>query len=560
MSKVVESLPKQLATDSLPKDVHRQKRPDVFTWFCVLLSTVSAMLMGYDIGIMSGAILFIQEELHLSLFEEEVVVGSLNLFAAFGSLASGVITNFFGRRKALLVASTLFFVGAVVLAASVDFGLLLVGRLLTGLGVGFAMMIAPLYSAEISPASVRGFLVSFTEVFVNVGILLGYIIGFAFQFLSPAYNWRLMLGAGALPAILLAVGVLVVLPESPRWLVLQGRNEEARDVLRDVVCGKNEAEAQRRLEEIMLANEEEGGDGAGCFSSGCRSLRNRNEAKRMQTSDGEHWITSPLARMYVIAIGINFFQQATGIDALVYYSPVVFKRAGVHGKVGKLGATVGMGVMKLAFVLVATYLLDFVGRKKLLYVSATGIIACLTTVAVTFVLLGLNSAEGDSLIGVNEQKVPARSSVIGEAVTIAAIVAYVAFFSVGFGPISYVLTSEIFPLRHRSTAVGVSVFVNRIVSGTVSLTFLSIAKGVTPAGTFGLFAGLTAMSLLFVWMMVPETKGRTLEEITHLFARPNPAPSIHGVDAARISSCSTRIVELAPTTKEQGTASLTPSS
>ncbi|KAH6556754.1 hypothetical protein KP509_1Z158000 [Ceratopteris richardii] len=514
------------------------KRPDVFTWFCVLLSTVSAMLMGYDIGIMSGAILFIQEEHHLSLFEEEVVVGSLNLFAAFGSLASGVITNFFGRRKALLVASTLFFVGAVVLAASVDFGLLLVGRLLTGLGVGFAMMIAPLYSAEISPASVRGFLVSFTEVFVNVGILLGYIIGFAFQFLSPAYNWRLMLGAGALPAILLAVGVLVVLPESPRWLVLQGRNEEARDVLRDVVCGKNEAEAQRRLEEIMLANEEEGGDGAGCFSSGCRSLRNRNEAKRMQKSDGQHWITSPLARMYVIAIGINFFQQATGIDALVYYSPVVFKQAGVHGKVGKLGATVGMG------------LLDFVGRKKLLYVSATGIIACLTTVAVTFVILGLNSAEGDSLIGVNEQKVPARSSVIGEAVTIAAIVAYVAFFSVGFGPISYVLTSEIFPLRHRSTAVGVSVFVNRIVSGT----------GVTPAGTFGLFAGLTAMSLLFVWMMVPETKGRTLEEITHLFARPNPAPSIHGVDDARISSCSTRIVELAPTTKEQGTASLTPCS
>ncbi|KAH7297136.1 hypothetical protein KP509_26G055300 [Ceratopteris richardii] len=491
---------------------------------------------------MSSAILFIQEELNLSLFEEEVIVGSLNLFAAVGSLGAGFIANFLGRRKALLISSALFLVGAVILAASVNFGWLVVGRLLTGLGVGFAMMIAPLYSAEISPATVRGFLVSFTEVFVNVGILLGYVIGFAFQFLSSAYNWRLMLGAGALPAIFLAVGALFVLPESPRWLVLQGRNEEAKHVLIDVVCGKDEVEAQQRLEEIITANEEEGGGaGCGCFSGGTKKSSNSSSGKSPLgsfLSDLRRFLTSPLARMYVIAIGVNFFQQASGIDALVYYSPVVFKQAGVHDKIGKLGATVGMGVVKLAFVFVATYLLDHVGRKKLLYVSASGVIACLTTVAVTFVLLGLNSAKGDSLIGVSDQKAEtARSSAAGEAVTIAAILAYVAFFSVGFGPISYVLTSEIFPLRHRSTAVGVSVFVNRAVSGTVALTFLSIAKAITPAGIFGLFAGITTVSLLFVWLMVPETKGRTLEDIAHLFAS-----SSHQGEGSRD-------VELAPATK-----------
>lgn len=486
----------------------------MFTWCCVLLSTVSAMLMGYDIGIMSGAILYITEQLHLTLLQEEVIVGSLNLFAAVGSLASGFVANWLGRRRALLASSALFLIGAVVLAASVNFAWLVAGRLLTGLGVGFAMMIAPLYSAEISPASLRGFLVSFTEVFVNVGIVLGYVLGFAFEFLNPAYNWRLMLGMGALPAVLLAVGVLFMLPESPRWLVLQGLNDKARHVLTDVVCGGDEKEAQQRLEEIMEANEAEGAGGCLCIGAAGDMTATLSGGV---TSRVGSWLSSPIARMYVVALGINLFQQASGIDALVYYSPVVFKLAGVKSKMGMLGATVGMGVVKLSFVFVATYLLDRVGRKKLLYVSAGGVVACLTTVAVTFVLLHLNSAQGDTLLSVADKQSTAHASMLGAGITIVAIFAYVAFFSVGLGPISYVLTSEIFPLKHRSTAVGVSVFVNRAVSGTVALTFLSIAKAITPAGTFGLFAGITLLSILFVMVVVPETKGRTLEEIAQLF-------------------------------------------
>lgn len=501
-----------------PEDVATQKPLSLYTWCCVLLSTVSATLMGYDIGIMSSAILSIHDSLHLSVFQEEVIVGSLNLFAAFGSLGAGYLANRLGRRRALLVASALFFVGAVVLAASPNFVWLVIGRLLTGLGVGFAMMIAPLYSAEISPARVRGFLVSFTEVFVNVGILLGYIFGFAFQYLSYKYNWRFMLGAGALPAILLAGGALFVLPESPRWLVLRGQHEKAREVLRDVVCGKDEVEAEQRLEEIIAANEAEGA-GVGIFGGPTTAKSDAGKHKFGGRSVPTlcQWLTSPLARMYVVAIGINFFQQASGIDALVYYSPVVFREAGIHSKMGKLGATVGMGIVKLGFIFVATYLLDRVGRKKLLYVSATGVIVCLMTAAVTFVKLGLNSAAGDSMLSVSDTKGGANTSMVGIVVTILAIFSYVAFFSVGFGPISYVITSEIFPLRHRSAAVGVSVFVNRAVSGTVALTFLSLAKAITPAGVFGLFSGFVLASIVFVWALVPETKGRTLEDIAQLF-------------------------------------------
>ncbi|MCO5555632.1 hypothetical protein L7F22_009177 [Adiantum nelumboides] len=484
----------------------------LYTWMCVLLSTVSAMLMGYDIGIMSGALLFVRQSLQLTELQVEVIVGSLNLVAALGSLASGHVAGWLGRRRALLMSSLLFLLGNVVLAVSPNFLCLLAGRVVTGLGVGFAMMIAPLYSAEISPARVRGFLVSWTEVFVNLGILLGYLFGFAFEFASPRYNWRLMLGAGALPAAFLGAAVLLrVLPESPRWLVLQGREDEAREVLRRVVCNGDEEEAHLRLDEILAANKEE--------------LRQEIAAKEYvkstgaaATSDslfrrGLQFVTSPLARMYIIAIAINFFQQASGIDALVYYSPVVFGQAGIESKAGKLGATVGMGVTKLTFVLVATSLLDRVGRKKLLYLSAGGVATCLTSVAVTFMLMGLNSAKGDSMLSVSMKASAHAVSPAAVAITILALFAYVAFFSIGLGPISYVLTSEVFPLRHRSTAVGVSIFVNRAVSGCVALLFLTIAKAITPAGTFLLFAGVTVLGMLFVRLVVPETKGKTLEEI-----------------------------------------------
>lgn len=477
--------------------------------------------MGYDIGIMSGALLFVRDQLQLSEFHVEVIVGSLNLVAALGSLAAGQLASWLGRRHALLVSSMLFVVGSIVLAASPNFTCLLAGRVVTGLGVGFAMMIAPLYSAEISPACVRGFLVSWTEVFVNMGILLGYLVGFAFQFVSPHYNWRLMLGAGALPALFLGGAVLLkVLPESPRWLVLQGREEEAREVLRGVVCGGDEHEAQERLDEIRAANKEEL-EAAGASEIASKAEYDDEMSTRsiiaVWASRLHRLLSSPLARMYLVSVAINFFQQASGIDALVYYSPVVFGQAGVHSKVGMLGATVGMGLMKLAFVFVATLLLDRIGRKKLLYRSASGVAACLASVAVTFTLMGLNSAKGDSMLAV-AAKTGAHHSPVGIAITIMAVFAYVAFFSVGFGPISYVLTSEIFPLRHRSTAVGVSVFVNRVVSGTVALTFLSIAKAVTPAGTFLLFAGITLISILFVKLLVPKTKGKTLEEINRLFS------------------------------------------
>ncbi|KAI5084667.1 hypothetical protein GOP47_0000836 [Adiantum capillus-veneris] len=459
--------------------------------------------------------------MELSVWKEEMIVGSLNIVAAFSAILAGFFANRFGRRSTLELAALVFFVGAVLLAAAPNFESLMAGRVLTGIGVGFAMMIGPLYSAEISPANVRGFLVSFTEIFVDVGIVLGYIVGFAFQFLDPKYNWRLMLGVAAIPAVLLGLGAIFFLPESPRWLVMRGRYDEAMCVLEKTVCPIGDGgNAQERLEEIIDANELELGT----------SLE-FNGWWKLQFSNISEVCCSPsfqaLAKMYCTAIGINFFQQAAGIEATVYYSPVIFKVAGVTTRLGMLGATLCVGVVKLAFVLVATFTLDKVGRKKLLILSSTGMVVSLIVVCATFKVNGINIADATSTSGVVHgglghipwsDIVPtavAESNVVGgEAIiTVVAICSFVAFFSMGWGPIVYVISSEIFPPKHRSKALGWSMFVNRVVSGGVAFTFLSIAQAITLTGTFAIFCATIIISVVFTAYMVPETKGRSLEEL-----------------------------------------------
>ncbi|MCO5548220.1 hypothetical protein L7F22_001677 [Adiantum nelumboides] len=478
------------------------------------------MLMGYDVGIISGAILFITEEMELTVWKEEMIVGSLNIVAAFGAIAAGFFANRFGRKRTLEFAAIVFLAGAVLLAAAPNFESLMAGRILTGIGVGFAMMIGPLYSAEISPAKVRGFLVSFTEIFVDVGIVLGYIVGFAFQFLDPKYNWRLMLGVAAIPAVLLGLGTIFILPESPRWLVMRGRYDEAMCVLERTICadGCNGGNARERLEDIIDANELEL---VGTTTVGWQKFHFSNILDVCRSASFQ-----ALAKMYCAAIGINFFQQAAGIEATVYYSPVIFKVAGVTSRLGMLGATLCVGVVKLGFVLVATFTLDKVGRKKLLMLSSAGMMASLLVVCATFKVNGINIDSTTSGVvhgsfgmpwrGVARHSLPANIAEPANSVaiiTVVAICSFVAFFSMGWGPIAYVISSEIFPLKHRSKALGWSMFVNRVVSGAVAFTFLSISEGITLTGTFTTFCATTIIAVIFITYIVPETKGKTLEEL-----------------------------------------------
>eukprot|EP01018_Ginkgo_biloba_P001615 Gb_04393 [translate_table: standard] len=473
------------------------KRPmNKYVIVCALLASMNSMLLGYDdddaaAGVMSGAILFIQEELHITEVEEEMLIGSSNIVSLLGAAVAGRTADAIGRRRTMALAALIFLMGSAIMGLAPSFAVLMGGRLLVGFSVGFGLSITPVYTAEVSPASSRGALTSFPEIFVNAGILMGYISNYFLSGLPAHLSWRLMVGLAVVPSLFIGLGILAM-PESPRWLVMQNRIEEATLVLSQT--SDDQAEADARLAEIIEAAGQDG-------NLDMPSTRTHKKVYGEGVWRELFWPNPPIGRMLMIALGIQFFQQATGIDAVVYYSPAIFKDAGIQSQSGLLSTTLVVGFAKTAFVLVATFLIDRVGRRTLLLTSTLGMTASL--VALAFVFSFIQNAS--------------RSHEGAVFLAVLAVCCNVAFFSIGLGPVCWVLNSEIFPLRLRAQAVSLGVVVNRIASAMVAMTFPSVARAITAAGTFFLFAGLSIFCAVFVYSYVPETKGTTLEEIEAFF-------------------------------------------
>ncbi|KAJ0973646.1 hypothetical protein J5N97_015611 [Dioscorea zingiberensis] len=442
---------------------------------------------------MSGAMLFIKEDLKITDVQVEVLAGILNLCALAGSLTAGRASDWIGRRYTIVLASVIFFLGGILMGLAPSYAILITGRCVAGVGVGYALMVAPVYSAEISSPSSRGFLTSMPEICISLGILLGYISNYLFAKLPLMYGWRTMLGIGALPSMMLAIGIFAM-PESPRWLVMQGRLKEAKEVLLKVSNSKDEAES--RLQEIKKAA---GIDGSCVDDAVEKPRRTRGEGvwKELLLRP-----TPPVRRILIAAIGIHFFEHATGIEPVVLYSPRIFKMAGIDSKNKLLIATMGVGLTKTSFILVATFLIDKVGRRPLLLTSVGGMIVSLSGLG-----FGLTVVEH------SEEKL-----VWALALSIACLISFVAFFSVGLGPITWVYSSEIFPLRLRAQGASLGVAVNRLMNGTISMTFISLYKAITIGGSFFLFAGLAVLAWLFFFFFFPETRGRSLEEMEEVFS------------------------------------------
>lgn len=448
-----------------------------YVFACAIFASLNNVLLGYDVGAMSGAIIFIKEDLKITEVQEEVLVGCLSIVSLFGSLAGGRTSDAIGRKWTMAFAAVVFQLGAAIMTFAPSFEILMVGRFLAGVGIGFGVMIAPVYIAEISPSVARGSLTSFPEIFINLGILLGYVSNYAFSNLPVHINWRVMLAVGILPSVFIGFALFII-PESPRWLVMHNRVDEARSVL--LKTNDNEAEVEERLAEIQVA----AGSSDGKYEE--------KPVWRELLSP-----SPPLLRMLITGFGIQCFQQITGIDATVYYSPEIFEDAGIKDKSKLLAATVAVGVSKTAFILVAIVLIDKVGRKPLLYVSTIGMTVCLFCLGATLCFLG----EGQPGIGLS----------------VLFVCANVAFFSIGIGPVCWVLTSEIFPLRLRAQAGALGAVGNRVCSGLVAMSFLSLSRAISVGGTFFIFSLVSALSVLFVYSFVPETKGKSLEQIELLF-------------------------------------------
>ncbi|PNX80594.1 putative polyol transporter 6-like protein [Trifolium pratense] len=405
---------------------------------------------------MSGAMEFIKEDMGISDTQQEVLAGILNICALVGSLTAGRTSDYIGRRYTILLSALLFILGAVLMGYGPNYAILMVGRCVCGVGVGFALMIAPVYSAEISSASSRGFLTSLPEVCIGIGIFLGYISNyFLGKYLSLKLGWRLMLGIAAFPSLVLAFGILMM-PESPRWLVMQGQLGKAKKVLLQV--SNTTQEAELRFKDIKLA--------AG-LDENCNDDIVKLPEKFHQGEDvWKELILRPTPTVRWIlfaAIGIHFFEHATGIEAVMLYSPKIFKKAGVTNKEKRLLATIGVGLTKIFFLLIALFLLDKVGRRRLLQISVGGMIIGLT------------------ILGFSLTMVDQSNEKVSWALTlcIVATYAYVAFFNLGLGPVTWVYSSEIFPLKLRAQGASMGVAVNRTMNGIVSMTFISIYKTIT---------------------------------------------------------------------------------
>lgn len=451
-----------------------------YVFACAVFASLNSVLLGYDVGVMSGAILFIQEDLKITEVQQEVLIGILSVVSLIGSLAGGRTSDAIGRKWTMGLAAVVFQIGALVMTLAPNFRILIIGRLLAGIGIGLGVMIAPVYIVEISPAISRGSFTSFPEIFINLGILLGYVSNYVFSGFPAHINWRIMLAVGILPSVFIGFA-LCFIPESPRWLVLQNRVDEAREIL--LKTNENKTEVEERLNEILVA----------------AGIGNVNKSEEKAVWRELLSPSPPLFRMLIVGLGIQCFQQITGIDATVYYSPTIFKEAGIDDNSKLLAATVAVGVSKTVFILVAIFLIDKVGRKPLLYVSTIGMTTCLFGVGVTLLFF--------------------KNSPFGILMSILSVCGNVAFFSVGIGPICWVLTSEIFPLRLRAQASALGAVGNRVCSGLVAMSFLSVARGITVAGAFFIFSVISVFSVAFVYVFVPETKGKSLEQIGMLFEK-----------------------------------------
>jgi len=433
-----------------------------------IVAGLAGLLFGYDAGIIASALLFVKPEFMLGSFATGLVVSMVPIGAAVGALSAGSISDRFGRRLPMLIAGGLFVAGSLISAAAGDTAVLVIGRLVIGLAIGFASGTAPVYVSEIAPPELRGRLVSLFQLSVTVGILTAYLVGLAFESID---GWRWMLGLGAVPGLLLGVGI-ARLPKSPRWLVMAGGSFEARAVLTRIRANGEEA-IDRELADITTAVESEG---VGSW----RDLR------------------TPVVRAAMwVGAGVMLLSAATGINMVIYYAPTIVQGAGISSSAGAIVAAVGVGLVNLVMTVVAIRYIDRVGRRPLLLIGLSVMTISLAALAVAF--LGSNG------------------NTFTSALAVISLVVYVGAYAIGLGPMMWLLNAEVYPLHVRGKAAGLGTSLNWVANFAVALTFPILVSGIGESGTFWIYAAISAFAILFVWRVVPETRGRTLEDVQGIF-------------------------------------------
>ncbi|GAB7069984.1 sugar porter family MFS transporter [Mycobacterium hodleri] len=437
-----------------------------------VVATLGGLLFGYDTGVISGALLYMKDDLDLSSFGEATVVSSL-LFpgAALGALLGGRIADRIGRKRMLLLCGAIFLVGALGCALAPSVQIMVVARIVLGFGVGAASVTCPLYLAEMAPPDRRGRMVTVNELMIVTGQMLAFAINALLDHvIHDPHVWRIMLAVASIPAIALLVGMLF-LPDSPRWYGLKRRFEEARTVL-GYSLDSREADAEF---EAIVAHAE-------------RTTSSRTPWTVIRDVP---WIR----KVVLIGCGLAIVQQATGINTVNYYAPTILEQSGL-GVSASLIATIAVGVTSVVTTVIGIILLGYIGRRTMLLIGFSGVAASQAALALTFLL----------------SESTTRSYVI-----LGCMIVFVAFVQMFIGTCVWLLLSEIFPMRIRGFAMGIAVFVLWCTNAAISFLFPVLNSTFGSTGTFGLFVAVNLVSLYFVWRCVPETKGTTLEELEDRF-------------------------------------------
>ena len=507
-----------------------------FTIRVALIVALGGFLMGFDASVISGVVTFIEPEFNLTKIQLGWSVASLTLTATLAMMLSGPLSDRLGRRPVLRIAAILFAISAIASAVAPNFTALVAARMLGGLGVGAALIIAPMYIAEIAPAALRGRMVSFNQLNIVIGISVAFFTNYLILHLGQSdlawaemlrlgeWNWRWMLGLETLPAVFYFVALFAV-PESPRWLMMHGKDEDAREVLVKV-GGAAQADADLKAVRASLDTE------ANKEQAGIREL-----------------FQPAMKLVMTIGISVAILQQITGINSVFFYAPMIFEQSGIGTNASFMQAVL-VGLVNLVFTVLAIMLIDRLGRRPLLGFGLTGIAVCMMLLSYGFgsATYSIDSEAAASLpqeidteslqavidktfgsdVAFRQAVVGAvgadvyqshQSEIVSAAIDMNAtliligILGFVASFAMSIGPVMWVLFSELFPNRIRGLAISFVGLINSAVSFVVQLVFPWELQNVGNAGTFFIYGLFAIVGLIFVMRLLPETKGRSLEEL-----------------------------------------------
>lgn len=441
---------------------------NIFILFTIFCAGLGGILYGYDIGVISGALLFVQKTIPMTDAQIGFIVGAVLTGGLVGTLFTGQLADRFGRRKMILVACIIFAIGLINILLSTNFFWLLTARLLLGIGVGVVAVAVPLYLTEIAPPDIRGRSVTIFQLFLTLGILVAYLVDL---FFTKTGNWRGMFAVIFIPVSILFFSMLF-LPETPRWLLSKQLKEEAINVLTKIRNTKNEVNAE--ILQIEESLQQTGGT--------WRALFARN-----------YWL--PL----FITVTIAICNQFTGINVLLQYAPLIIEKSGLHTQIASMLGTVGIGFVNLCGTILAFFLVDKIGRRALLITGTLGII-------IAYVFLGTLP------FLISEGEIQAKLSLLGFFI-------FIIFFAIGPGVVVWLVISELLPTKVRGKAVSLGLFFNSLAASILSTIFLLIRDGLGISGTYYLFAGFTVVYFLVATFLLPETKNKSLEQIQNYYQK-----------------------------------------